>query len=277
MMITHLPEAHQTRSVLRVAQHGVALARTDTLATEIPLALEYNGISHATLLVSPSHLEDLVVGFSCTEGILDSAGDLFDLEIENTEQGLIAHAHIAAECLHRLKQRRRQLAGRTGCGLCGIENLDDVRRQLAAVHAPSEHYRVEAIRRAFSQMAFQQPLRSLTGCTHAAAWADMSGTIVAVREDIGRHNALDKLLGYRLQNRNALPAGFCVVSSRASFEMVQKAASAGLNTLAAMSAATGLAADIADELGLMLLGFAREDQFTVYSHPEYLELHGEPA
>jgi FdhD protein len=262
-----------TRPVLRI-HHGTRRTGRDTLAQEVPLALAYNGISHATLLVSPNHLDDLVLGFSLTEGILNTAGELYDQEIERTENGLIAHIRIASERLHRLKLRRRQLAGRTGCGLCGLENLSEVRRQLPAVKPPQSRHTSSAIVRAANAMLGQQTLRELTGATHAAAWANPSGDIVAIREDIGRHNALDKLLGALCATHKELPNGFCVISSRASFEMVQKAAALGANALVALSAATTLATDAAQELGIMLIGFARDDQFTIYSHHNYLDTDG---
>jgi FdhD protein len=123
-------------------------------------------------------------------------------------------------------------------------------------------------------MLTHQPLRSQTGATHAAAWADPGGSLERVREDLGRHNALDKLMGSLLRDYGRLPAGFCVISSRASFEMVQKAASVGVTSLVALSAATSMAVDAAHDLGVMLAGFARDDQFTVYSHPEYLAGQG---
>lgn len=269
MSTDDLPKAGETRRIVRV-QGNAWQHDDDHLATEVPIALEYNGISHAVLLASPCDIDDLVLGFSCTEGVLDSPEQLYELDIENTPEGLIAHARIAAEQLHRLKQRRRQLAGRTGCGLCGLENLDDVKRVLQAIPALPQKVSPTAITQAAQQMLKRQPLRTLTGATHAAAWANETGDIQAVCEDIGRHNALDKLLGKLLRKHGTLPAGFCVVSSRASFEMVQKAASLGTSTLVALAAATTLACDTAHELGVMLVGFARDGQFTIYTHPTHL-------
>lgn len=269
MTLQVLPSNCGPRAIVRVS-NGVSQHRTDTLATELPVALEYNGISHAVLLASPGDIDDLVLGFSCTEGILDHPDQLYELEVEVTEQGLIAHARIAAEQLHRLKQRRRQLAGRTGCGLCGLENLADVKRELPPLATPDTRLAAKAISQAARHLLDCQPLRAETGATHAAAWANMQGQLILVREDIGRHNALDKLAGSLLRQYKTTPAGFCVVSSRASFEMVQKAASMGTTALVALSAATTLAIDAAEQLGVMLAGFARADQFTVYTHANYL-------
>ena len=269
-----LPNARESRAVVQL-RNGAAHRHNDQVATEVPLALEYNGLSHAVLLVSPCDLEDLVLGFSCTEGILDNPTQLYDLDIETTAQGLVAHVHIASEQLYRLKQRRRQLAGRTGCGLCGLENLGDVIRALPGVPVPTTPLTPMAVVLAAQQMLTRQPLRSETGATHAAAWASPQGALTLTREDLGRHNALDKLMGSLLHEHGKVPPGFCVISSRASFEMVQKAASLGVTALVALSAATTLAIDTAHDLGVMLAGFARDNQFTVYSHPELLTVHGD--
>lgn len=244
----------------------------DMLAQEVPVAFEYNGISHATLLASPCDLEDLALGFSLTEGILRTSADLHDVEIVETPQGMIARMIIASACFAQLKQRRRTLAGRTGCGLCGVENLEDVVRPLPPVSPPRSSVNAAAICRAAGQLRALQPLHRETGATHAAAWADMSGSLIHVREDVGRHNAMDKLIGLILHRRRQADtsAGFAVISSRASFEIVQKAAAAGMACVAAVSAPTHYAVQLADELGVMLIGFTRGETFTVYSHPEYL-------
>jgi len=244
----------------------------DWLAQEMPLALEYNGISHATVLATPCDLEDLALGFSLTEGIIRGPGDLHDLELVQTKQGLIAQITIANACLAELKQRRRTLAGRTGCGLCGLESLDDVQRTLPPVDAPVNKFTPAAIVRGLQNLKQRQPLHQQTGATHAAAWADRSGEILHLREDVGRHNALDKLIGVMKHRRSEQDTadGFVMISSRASFEMVQKAASVGIPVVVAVSAPTHYAVQTANALGVMLIGFARGPNFTVYSHPEYL-------
>ena len=247
-------------------------AEQDWLAREVPLALEYNGISHATVLSTPCDLEDLALGFSLTEGIIRSAADLHDLEIVASGPGHIAQLTIAGACFAELKQRRRTLAGRTGCGLCGLESLDDVVRPLPPVPGPARPIAPPSILKAMQAMLRLQPMHQLTGATHAAAWADLSGEILHVREDVGRHNALDKLIGVLMHRRSQLDtsAGFVLISSRASFEMVQKAAAVGIPAVVAVSAPTHYAVEIARELGVMLLGFARHEDFTIYSHPQYI-------
>lgn len=245
---------------------------TDWLAQEIPLALEYNGISHATVLATPCDLEDLALGFSLTEGIIRSAADVRDVEIIESAQGYVAQLTIASYCVAELKRRRRTLAGRSGCGLCGLESLDDVTRPLPPVAGPRHPISPAAVIQALRDLRQRQPLHRQTGATHAAAWADLSGTIQYVREDIGRHNALDKLIGALLPRRGPLEpsAGFAVISSRASFEMVQKAAAVGIPAVAAVSAPTHYAVQTAQQLGVLLIGFARNGDFTVYAHAGHL-------
>ena len=249
-----------------------AAAETDDIAVEAPIALQYNGISHATLLATPLNLEELALGFSLTEGILRSAADLHDIEIHETSQGHVLEITIASACFVELKQRRRTLAGRTGCGLCGLESLDDVVRPLPRVSGPAEPLDSRAVLKALSALRTRQPLHQRTGATHAAGWADLSGELLHVREDVGRHNALDKLIGRLMQRRDAhdTSAGFAVISSRASFEMVQKAAAVNIPAVIAVSAPTHYAMQTAERLGVMLIGFARGDDFTVYAHPQHL-------
>jgi len=167
---------------------------TDCVARETPVALEYNGISHATVLATPTDIEDLALGFSLTEGIIRHADDLYDVQIEQTGQGHIAHLTIASACMAQLKQRRRTLAGRTGCGLCGLESLDSVVQPLPPVAEPKQKIAPQAVMQGMHDLRERQPLHHKTGAVHAAAWADFSGMLHLVREDVGRHNALDKLI-----------------------------------------------------------------------------------
>lgn len=267
---TDLSAGHSQQSLWRQKRHGVAVAEPDQLANEVPVALQYNGINHAVLLATPTFLEDLAIGFSFTEGIIRSASDIYDIEIESNEKGHSIDIQMASACLNQLKQRRRQLAGRTGCGLCGLESLDEVRRQLAVVPAPTMPFHRDAIFNALDQLRDQQPLHQITGATHAAGWADLNGQILVVREDVGRHNALDKLIGHLLSQKTVALDGMVVVSSRASFEMVQKTAAFGAPILIAVSAPTQYAVQVAHELGLLLVAFGREKQFSAYSHSSFL-------
>lgn len=241
----------------------------DQVAEEIPVALVYNGISHAVMLASPADLEDFALGFSLSEGILRDASELYDLEVEQLGEGIQVDMRIAAECFMRLKQRRRNLTGRTGCGLCGVETLEQAVRHPAPV-AGGLQVSAEAVHRAMAAMTQAQPLQRITGAVHAAAWALPDGSLQLVREDVGRHNALDKLLGAMAAEGIDHAAGFIVITSRASYEIVQKAATRGIALVAAISAPTGLAVRIAEEAGVTLLGFTRGGGHVAYAHPERL-------
>ncbi len=250
---------------------GKVEAGRSPLANEVPIALEYNGISHAVMLATPADLEDFAVGFSLGEGIIESRGELFDVEVHPQPQGVTLAVRIAARAFQGLKERRRTLAGRTGCGICGTESIDQVLRPMAPVPARSWRAAPGAIARAATAMAGAQPLSQRTGATHGAAWCSLQGEIRLVREDVGRHNALDKLVGALARSGADTADGFAFITSRASVEMVQKAATAGIGLLAAVSAPTALAVQTADRLGLCLVGFARGANFAVYAHGERIQ------
>ncbi|CAM3950002.1 formate dehydrogenase accessory sulfurtransferase FdhD [Bordetella tumulicola] len=273
----HLPDFTQHRSdyaeaaVLRVRGGALeASTQTDRVAEETPIALEYNGISHATMLASPSDLEDYALGFSLTEGIIDRPSDLRGIDIVPQHNGIVVQLEISSACEARLKARRRAMAGRTGCGLCGVETLPEVLRQVAAV-PDATPISLPAILHAMRAMRARQTLHDMTGATHGAAWANASGQVQVVREDVGRHNALDKLIGALTRRDEALQNGLVLVSSRASFEMVQKCAAAGIGILAAVSAPTALAIRLAQNTNVALLGFVRHADATIYSHAERIQ------
>ena len=247
----------------------------DCVAEEVPVAMVYNGISHAVMLATPQDLNDFALGFSLSEGILSSAKELYDIEVVHQSKGIELHLKIAAERFHLLKERRRSMSGRTGCGLCGAESLDQAMRIPTNVISIADRVQSRAIYLAHQQIRSVQKLQALTGATHACAWVKPDGAIAMIREDIGRHNALDKLIGATAPQRNKQP-GFVLTTSRASYEMVQKVASAGISMLVAVSAPTGLAVRIAQNCGVTLVGFARDHQHVVYSCPERI-LHKETA
>jgi len=262
-----LPATASPCSVIRVRAGLIAEdAQHDVLAEETPVALAYNGISHATMLVTPYQLEDFAVGFSLTEGIVDRVGDIRDIRLDVQARGVVVELDIAGAPMDRLKTRRRAMAGRTGCGLCGVETLPEVLRDIAPVGTGGD-WSAARLAEGMRAMRAQQTLHSQTGATHAAAWLDPEGQVTWVREDVGRHNALDKLLGALARADIDAARGAVLVSSRASFEMVQKAASRGATLLAAVSAPTALARQVADHGNLTLLGFFRDADFSIYSHP----------
>jgi len=253
--------------VTRVRAGALAAEQSDHVAEETPVALEYNGISHATMLATPADLEDFALGFSLTEGIVDGVSDVRGIELRPECDGIVVELEIASACAVRLRERRRAMAGRTGCGLCGVETLPEVLREVPPVGAATP-VAIGAVLQAMRDMRARQSLHDLTGATHAAGWAHADGRVALVREDVGRHNALDKLVGALARAGQDAGAGMILVSSRASFEMVQKAASAGAGVLAAVSAPTALAVRVAQRANLTLLGFMRQADATLYTHPE---------
>ncbi len=245
---------------------------SELVADEVPVALVYNGISHAVMLASPKDLEDFAVGFSLAERIVPDARDIYDIEVEEAAHGIAIEMRIATGAMLQLKETRRARLGKTGCGLCGIESLawfDDEALALR-VNASAARFDPDALHRAMAAMAARQDLHHATGAVHAAGWANADGELLCVREDIGRHNALDKLVGALVRGKVDVANGFAVVTSRASFEMVQKAARAGFPLLAAISAPTALAVQLAQNAGLTLAGFVRGGRHVLYSHPERL-------
>lgn len=244
-----LPQASSSYGYSSLDRHQCAEA---DLAGEAALALSYNGINQAVMLVSPQHLKDFVLGFSFSEGIIESINDIYDLELSATQGGWKAEITLSSRRLFALKQRRRQLSGRSGCGLCGIEALDAALAPLPAL-TPAALPPIEHLQGLRASLPHWQPLGQHCGAVHAALWMDASGQIQASREDIGRHNALDKLIGTLLQTGQPQPSGCLILTSRCSLELVQKAIRAGFTTLISLSAPTSLAVDQARRYGLNLI------------------------
>lgn len=263
------PPAMERRDVLRV-RDGAAAPGEDMLADEVPVALVYNGISHAVMMATPSDLEDFALGFSLTEALIDHPGECYGIDIEAGGAGVAVHLDVASRAFMALKERRRSLAGRTGCGLCGVDSLDQVYRTLPGRRSDAV-LTGAAVRAALAALPGRQALNGVTGATHAAAWCDLAGNLAVVREDVGRHNALDKVVG-ALARDPALRAvdGFALVTSRVSVEMVQKAAMAGAAGIVGVSAPTATAVRMAEGAGMVLLAFARGDRFTCYAGRERL-------
>jgi FdhD protein len=251
--------------VLRVDGNGRTQAET-ALAAEVPIAFEYNGIAHAVMLATPADFEDFALGFTFSEGLIDARAEFYGIEVLPSELGLTLAIDIAASAFARLKERRRTLAGRTGCGICGTESLDQVLRPLPDLSAQPLRIAPAALARAHAGLVNVQPLQQATGAAHGAVWCTADGAIVCAREDVGRHNALDKLIGALLRDGADPSRGFALITSRASVEMVQKSATAGIAILAAVSAPTALAVRVAEDCGQTLVGFARGESFSVYTH-----------
>jgi FdhD protein len=239
--------------------------RPEWVAEETPVALVFNGVSQAVMMATPADLEDFALGFSLTEGFIIHAGELLDTEIEPAEQGISLQLRVTAACEARLKERRRTLAGRTGCGLCGVDSLQQVRRDLPRLPLLEGDVPLHAVRRAMAALPGLQPLNARCGSLHAAAWCEADGRVALVREDVGRHNALDKLAGAVARLRIDPAKGFVAVSSRASFEMAQKAVAMRSPLLASVSAPTAMAVRTAQAQGLVLVGFVRDGRATRYA------------
>jgi formate dehydrogenase accessory protein FdhD len=240
------------------------VATIESIAAEVPVALVYNGTSHVVMMATPKDLADFALGFSLSEGILRRPSEMFGLEIVELSSGIEIRMTIDRRRAAVFDIRRRNLAGRTGCGICGVDSLEAALRPLPKL-PPSAAPSSVAIRRALAALPAAQRINSETHSVHAAAWADMQGEIKLLREDVGRHNALDKLIG-------AMPAAsidpaeeFVVITSRCSMEMVQKSVTMGIPTLVAISAPTTLAIRLAEDAGLRMIALARADSLTVYA------------
>ena len=251
-------------------QGGAVEHVVDCVAEERPIGLMYQGVPHVVMLASPADLEDLGVGFTLSEGIAAERSDIHSVDVVADGESLTVNLGISSGSFTALLRQRRNLAGRTGCGLCGVENVEDAIRSPQRVGTgirvtPDElHVQLAALQSL-------QPVNARTGSVHAAAWALPGKGIQLVREDVGRHNALDKVIGALARADRDCSEGYFIITSRASFEMVQKTAMMGVSFVAAVSAPTALAIDIADKTGVTLVGFARENRFVIYSHSERLQ------
>ncbi len=265
-----------TRRVDRY-RHGEHERTSDAITEEVPVAMVYNDIPFAVMMVTPLDLEDFALGFSLSEGLVAKPEDLQSIEVRARLEGVELAMRVASDTVEQRagKGGERLLPGRSGCGLCGARMLEDAVRHPAPV---GEGPRIEAaaLERALETLQAAQPVNSATGAVHAAAWVDMQGAIMLVREDVGRHNALDKLIGAMAKARIDVQHGFLLVTSRASYEMIAKAASAGISVMAAISAPTALAIHLAESTHMTLVGFARPGSYVVYTHPQRL-LHAAGA
>ena len=269
------PPGAARRPVERV-RAGAHERTLDALAEEVPVALRVNGKAHVVMMATPCDLEDLARGFALSEGLAARAADIGAVTVAERLGGYeveIALPQLAASAAANLGTRG--IEARSGCGLCGVRELEDAVRQPPAVGA-GPRLTEAALRRALADIGALQAINGVTGAVHAAGYARRDGSLALVREDVGRHNALDKLIGALAPARLDAAQGMLVLTSRASYEMVVKAAMAGFALVAAISAPTALAATLAARCGMTLVGFARAQSFVIYTHPERL-LAEEPA
>jgi formate dehydrogenase accessory protein FdhD len=245
--------------------NGALSEATDLVAEEVPVALVYHEVPHVVMLATPADLEDYGVGFTLSEGLVERREEIRGVEVTHGAGVADVHISVAWERFTQLLQRRRNLAGRTGCGLCGAETAADAIRAPAPVPEGVTASAAQ-IHAAIEQLAARQPLNARTGSVHAAAWVLPGAGIQVVREDVGRHNALDKTIGALARSGADPSAGYMLITSRASYEMVQKCATVGVSLLVALSAPTAFAVRLAQQTGLTLVAFARRDKHVVYAH-----------
>jgi len=249
---------------------GALTLTTDLVAEEMPVALVYHDVPHVVMLATPADLEDYAVGFTLSEGLVARADEIRGVEVIRGEASADVKISVAWERFTQLLQRRRNLAGRTGCGLCGAETAEDAIRECPPVPAGVTITAAE-LHETMTQLASRQPINARTGSVHAAAWVVPGRGIQVVREDVGRHNALDKTIGALARAEADFAAGYMLITSRASYEMVQKCATVGIALLVALSAPTAFAVRLAERSGLTLVAFARADQHVIYAHPHRLK------
>jgi len=235
----------------------------DQVIEEVPVALVYNGITQAVMMATPRDLVDFAVGFSLSEAIIDSREQIYDVSVNEQPTGYEINLTISSEKNQALKTYRRNMTGNTGCGLCGVDSLNAALRA-AKVLEKSALPQSTAIEKAISSLNSWQPLQQITGACHSAVWCDQQGDKILLREDVGRHNALDKLLGAVHSAGLDTSTGFVLISSRASYEMIHKTSFLGSANLVAVSAPTSLAINQAKALNINLIGFARSGKYNVY-------------
>lgn len=246
-------------------RNGVMREGTRITAEEVPVAIVHDGATYAVMMASPTDLEDFAVGFSLTEGVIETPSEIDDLELVQTDLGWVARLWLSKRPRTALTARHRRLTGAAGCGLCGVESLEEAVKPARLV-GPGRPLTPLALAGGFDALADQQALGQQTRAAHAAAFLAPDGSVIA-REDVGRHNALDKLVGALARAGADASQGAILMTSRLSVELVQKAAMAGAPILAAISAPSTLAVKLAEDAGMTLVAVARSDGFEVFSHP----------
>ena len=268
------------RPVLRSSPDGMTGPAEEAVAVEAPVALLFNGVSHVVMMATPLNLAELGLGFALSEGLLDNATQCYGVDVVATPLGWEVRLEVATRSFARLQERRRQLAGRTGCGVCGIESLQQWAQAparpgdwsapdwLNSWHSDDGQAQAgvqSAVQTALLELPARQVLNARTGALHAAAWVSLQGRLLQVFEDVGRHNALDKLLGHLARSGASMDEGWVLMTSRASHELVHKCIRAGVPLLATVSAPTSLAIDAAHAGGLRLWAWCRDSRFSAFA------------
>jgi len=243
---------------------------TDQVAEEVPVAIVFHNVPHVVMLATPANFEDFAVGFTLSEGLVARPDEIREVDVTLGADAVDVRVTVAWERFTELLHRRRNLTGRTGCGLCGAETAEDAIREVPQV-GPGTDVTIQDLHAAIEQLGTFQPINARTGSVHAAAWVVPGQGIQLVREDVGRHNALDKAIGALVRGKTDLASGYMLITSRASYEMVQKCATVGISFLAAFSAPTAFAVRMAQKTGMTLVAFARRDRHVVYANPGRLK------
>jgi FdhD protein len=259
------PPRTETLPVTRLTPDGWARGER-IVPAETPIAISFSGIGYAVMMATPDDLEDFAFGFALCERLIERPAQIVEIEILPAEAGLLLQIELAPERRDLVFERVRHRIGESSCGLCGIENLEQALRPLPRLAAPPQ-VSSAAIFKALEALRAHQPVNVETGAVHAAALIDARGEPIAVREDVGRHNAFDKLIGRCLREEVDMPAGFALLTSRCSYELVEKAVLAGIRLLVTVSAPTSLAVERALESGLTLVALARPDAMLAMSDP----------
>lgn len=267
MKESYLNGLQQLQDVYFYSQEGYQ-KQICNIAEEVPVALVYNGISHVVMMATPKDLALFAVGFSLSENIIQSSSDIYGIDIQSHDQGIEVHIELSSRRFMDLKAHRRALVGRTGCGICGTEQLAEIYQPLPILPF-TQSVALNEVQQQFSKFADFQIIGTQTRGTHAAAWYIAKHNLLAGCEDIGRHVALDKVLG--LRDRHKWQQGVLLISSRASYEMVKKAVNCGVEIICALSAPSSLAIQIAKQSRLTLIGFCRDNNATIFTHPERVE------
>jgi len=249
---------------------GATTHTTDQVAEEIPVAIVFHNVPHVVMLATPANFEDFAVGFTLSEGLVARPDEIREVDVTLGADAVDVRVTVTWERFTELLHRRRNLTGRTGCGLCGAETAEDAIREVPQV-GPGTDVTIQDLHAAIEQLGTFQPINARTGSVHAAAWVVPGQGIQLVREDVGRHNALDKAIGALVRGKTDLASGYMLITSRASYEMVQKCATVGISFLAAFSAPTAFAVRMAQKTGMTLVAFARRDRHVVYANPGRLK------
>lgn len=260
-----MTHAHVSRTIER---NGKGVASSRAVPEEVPVALTYGGTTHAVMMASPADLEDFAIGFSLSERIIADKKDIAFMEIVDVGEGLDVQMRLAEDLQTEFASKRRAMAGPVGCGLCGIESIEDVMRDLPKREETKFCLQHSSIGRAIDQLNSKQEMRAETGAVHAAALINANGDIELLREDVGRHNALDKLIGAAALANKATSHAAIVITSRVSVDLIQKVVVSGAPILIAVSTPTALAIRTAEGAGLTLIALARKDSFEIYTRPE---------